>query len=228
MRQSDGFLTTDWSLVRKAHDSGALERLLSHYWTPIYAYVRAKGHGPDDAADITQSFVATVLLGRGLFEQAEQERGSFRAFLLTCLRNHLTDAVRQKAKIRQFSTALDLSAIRVDVDHDDPEDAFHLEWSRQIMNEALEKVRQVCLAADQGAHWRAFELKVLGPIRGGAEMTNEQIAAETGLEAEAISQRVQTVKRKMQGILREILLASVGDERDIEVEFEKVLQSLKS
>jgi RNA polymerase sigma-70 factor (ECF subfamily) len=31
----------------------ALEALCGAYWYPIYVYVRRKGHGPDDAEDLT-------------------------------------------------------------------------------------------------------------------------------------------------------------------------------
>lgn len=64
-------------------------------WTPIYAYIRAKSYGPDEAADLTQSFVAVVLLGCGLFEKVDSTHGNFHAHLIASLRKHLTDSIRQ-------------------------------------------------------------------------------------------------------------------------------------
>src|SRR5262245_13507507 len=54
------FATTHWSAVLAAGQGDslpalrALETLCRGYWYPIYVYVRRKGHGPDDAEDLTQ------------------------------------------------------------------------------------------------------------------------------------------------------------------------------
>ena len=39
-----------------------MEQLCHVYWYPIYAFVRCKGHSPEDAADLTQSFFAKLLV----------------------------------------------------------------------------------------------------------------------------------------------------------------------
>ena len=60
----------------------ALEELCRAYWYPLYAFVRRKGHGPDEAADLTQEYFAR-LLESGLLARADPSRGRFRAFLRT-------------------------------------------------------------------------------------------------------------------------------------------------
>ena len=51
------FATTHWSVVLTAggHDTScardALTRLCQTYWFPLYAYVRRRGHSPEDAQD---------------------------------------------------------------------------------------------------------------------------------------------------------------------------------
>ena len=86
----DGFGTTTWSLViaaGKGDDGGeALERLCRKHWRPIYVFIRRSGLSPADAEDATQEFFI-ILLERGWLKQADPKRGSFRAFLLTLLRN---------------------------------------------------------------------------------------------------------------------------------------------
>lgn len=68
----------------------ALERLCGAYWYPLYAHVRRRGHGPDDAADLTQEFFA-VLLRRNSLASVGPEKGRFRTFLLTSLDYFLHD-----------------------------------------------------------------------------------------------------------------------------------------
>jgi len=61
------FHTTHWSAVLAAGDRDsacgqeALARLCQTYWLPVYAFVRKRGHSPDQAKDLTQGFFATFL-----------------------------------------------------------------------------------------------------------------------------------------------------------------------
>jgi len=53
------FVTTHWSVVLSAgrsdstHAQAALASLCRDYWYPLCAYVRRRGHGPEDAQDLT-------------------------------------------------------------------------------------------------------------------------------------------------------------------------------
>src|SRR5690242_18603628 len=67
-RPSPGrFPTTHWSRVVAAGDPGAprareaLAALCDAYWYPLYAYVRSRGHPPEQAQELTQDFFAYVL-----------------------------------------------------------------------------------------------------------------------------------------------------------------------
>jgi RNA polymerase sigma-70 factor (ECF subfamily) len=85
-RPPAGFPTTRWSRVARAvgtDDAGAraaLAELCAAYWYPVYAFIRRKGHGPDEAADLTQDYFAR-LLESGTVAAADPARGRFRAFL---------------------------------------------------------------------------------------------------------------------------------------------------
>jgi DNA-directed RNA polymerase specialized sigma24 family protein len=64
---SGRFPSTHWSLVIKAGSPespqarAALAELCSAYWYPIYAFIRRKGNGHDQALDLTQEFFARLL-----------------------------------------------------------------------------------------------------------------------------------------------------------------------
>ena len=94
---SDGFSSTTWSLVIAAgqdEDGGkALERLCRKHWRPIYIFVRCSGLSPSDAEDATQEFFIE-LLEREWLKKADPSRGSFRAYLLSLLRNFLANRRR--------------------------------------------------------------------------------------------------------------------------------------
>ena len=69
---SSQFPTTRWTLVVAAGDPqrkdarSALVSLCENYWYPLYAYLRRRGHAPDQAQDLTQEFFMRVLEGRYL------------------------------------------------------------------------------------------------------------------------------------------------------------------
>jgi RNA polymerase sigma-70 factor (ECF subfamily) len=62
----DQFPTTHWSRVVAAQDPAApearhaLTALCTDYWYPIYAFIRRRGFGPDQAADLTRGFFARL------------------------------------------------------------------------------------------------------------------------------------------------------------------------
>src|SRR5436190_11551159 len=88
------FATTHWSVVLAAGDTAApgsqaaLASLCQTYWYPLYAHVRRRGHGAEDARDLTQGFFAE-LLTRNAVELADPQRGRFRTFLLAALDHFL-------------------------------------------------------------------------------------------------------------------------------------------
>ena len=61
------FPTTRWSRVVAAGDPAApearaaLAELCAAYWYPLYAFIRRKGHDPDEALDLTQDYFARLL-----------------------------------------------------------------------------------------------------------------------------------------------------------------------
>jgi DNA-directed RNA polymerase specialized sigma24 family protein len=91
-----GFKTTHWSVVFRARDQDspdsveARERLCRTYWPPLYHFLRRGGHSPHDAQDLTQEFLSRFLHRNGL-NHLEDQRGKFRSFLLTFLKNFLSD-----------------------------------------------------------------------------------------------------------------------------------------
>src|SRR5690242_5986390 len=90
------FVTTRWTAVVAAGRADtpnarvALESLCQTYWYPLYAYVRRSGRSPEDAKDLTQMFFAQ-LLERNSIAKVDRERGRFRSFLLTSLKNFLVN-----------------------------------------------------------------------------------------------------------------------------------------
>ena len=103
---SPAFATTHWSVVLTAGDSDpdrartALSQLCEGYWYPLYAFLRRRGSGAEEARDLTQGFFAD-LLERGDLGGADPERGRFRSFLLTALKNFAANAHEREAALKR-------------------------------------------------------------------------------------------------------------------------------
>jgi len=103
---SGAFATTHWSVVLLAgkEDSQqcaeALDRLCRVYWYPLYVYVRRRGHGVEDAQDLTQQFFAHLLRKGGL-RSAHPGRGRFRTFLLHAIEHFLINEWKRAHRLKR-------------------------------------------------------------------------------------------------------------------------------
>jgi RNA polymerase sigma-70 factor, ECF subfamily len=88
--------TTSTSLLErvKARDAAAWQRLVDVYAPLIYRWCRHCGLQSDDALDVGQEVLASVLRGIGAFRR-QQPGDSFRGWLWTITHNKLRDHLRK-------------------------------------------------------------------------------------------------------------------------------------
>src|SRR5262245_46646363 len=121
------FNTTHWSVVLAAGEEGseqaaaALSRLCQTYWFPVYAFIRKRGHSPEQAQDFTQEFFA-VFLEKNYVAKAARDRGRFRAFLLRSVENFLYDQ-HDKAQAQKRGGGQKFLSL----DYDDAEERYRIE-----------------------------------------------------------------------------------------------------
>jgi len=102
------FPSTHWSVVLAAGRCQAeskmaglaLAELCRVYWSPLYGFVRSRGHTMHDAQDLTQSFFAYVLEHK-VYARADRRKGRFRSFLLASLKNFLADAADRERTLKR-------------------------------------------------------------------------------------------------------------------------------
>lgn len=227
------FETTSWTLVLSARQSpAALGALLELYWSPVYAYLRRSGYGRDDAAELTQDFIAEVMLRRDLIGRADPSQGRFRSFLKTSLRNFIVDQRRSRAArdgahapVALGEAALQAAEPGADAD---PADAYDRQWAKAVLTIALERVRSDCGRERLEAHWIAFERRVLVPgAQGGAPPSLESLAEEMGLgSADRVASMIFTVKRKLRSAIRQAVAETVSTPHDLDAEVAAVRRAL--
>jgi DNA-directed RNA polymerase specialized sigma24 family protein len=159
------FSTTLWGVVVTAgkkdipQAADAMEKLCRTYWYPLYAYVRRRGYGQEDAQDLTQGFFAR-LLEKNYPAQADRAKGKFRSFLLLTLNHFLSDE-RERLAVRkrgggQHVISLDdwqpEDRYRLEIADDrlSPEKLFERRWAQTILEQALDRLRAEFARQDKG------------------------------------------------------------------------------
>lgn len=221
------FLTTRWSLVLGAKESAGkdyrenLEALIRTYWKPVYSYLRRKwGNSNEDAKDLTQSFFAD-LLGRPFLAGVAPEKGTFRSFLLACLRNFLRD--RHDAEIalkrgggRSIASLDFISGTVVEPeDATTPEDLFARAWEQTVVQEAIARLREACLREKREVDFAVFEAYDLSQ---DAEASYASVAHKLGISESDVTNRLFQIRRRFRAAVEDVVRDSVSDETQLSEE----------
>lgn len=180
------------------------EEAAVRYWGAIYAYVRQAGRRDDEARELTQGFIADVLLGRDLLGHLDERRGRFRTLLLSAVRNYLADAYRFDHAARRhpghgrISGSGDAVAEGMpDAGSPDPEAAYNRAWIGMLVRDAAAALRAECMQGGREAAWDIFERRILRPTLEGAEpVPYEALMERWGLDAPSkVSNTIVSMRR---------------------------------
>jgi RNA polymerase sigma factor (sigma-70 family) len=233
------FQTTRWSLVSAAGGEdaeacrAALAALCETYWYSLYAYVRRRGADADDARDLTQGFLAS-LLDRRHFEKLTEERGRFRAFLLASFQNFLSkDAARRDAQKRGGG------AIILSLSFEDAEGRYRFEpaepatpqtlyerrWALTVIDRVLARLRQDWEAKKRAAEFDELKACLLGEVPHGSYAS---IADRLGLSETAVRVSMHRLRKKFQEKLKQEIAETVTNPADIDDEIRYLIRALNT
>lgn len=222
--REDLFLTTRWTLVRRARASdttgahAALAELCQTYWPPLYAYVRRSGRSPHDAEDLTQGFFVRLFRLDSL-SQVSRERGKFRAFLLASLKHFLSDerdfsgAQKRNEKLTlSLDTAAAEDRYRAVPDNAlTPDQVFERRWAMTLLETVMERLRREYEATGRGELFSALRFAIAG--EKGAN--SAELAKQLGLSDEAIRVAIHRLRQRYRKALREELAHTVSSEAEV-------------
>jgi RNA polymerase sigma factor (sigma-70 family) len=214
----------------------ALAKLFRTYWYPLYAYVRRRGYGEQDAEDLVQGFCAHLQAKHAL-AKADPKRGKFRTFLLSSLQNFLiNEEARAHAQKRGggremvFLDAEDAHArYRLEPTHKlTPEAIFETRWAHALLKETLAGLRADFIAKGKE---RLFDGLASFLSTDEPMDSYQQAATRLGLPVSAIKTTVHRLRQDYRMKLREEVgrTVSAPDEIDDELRYlRKVLSSAHS
>src|SRR5262249_48920943 len=143
---------------------------------------------------------STVVLERDLIAKARPERGRFRTFLQSALRNFLVDQHRRAGATRRSPPGgciprdPQVLAEAEAADAETPDEAFDRVWAARILGQTLERVEADFRRSGLERQWRAFEATIVAPaVRRSAPVALGELARGVGAESpEQVSNMIQT------------------------------------
>ena len=231
------FVTTHWSVVLTAGRSdtpragAALETLCQTYWYPLYAYVRRRGHSPEDAQDLTQEFFAR-LLARNWVGSADPEKGRFRTFLLTAMNHFLADewdrlkAQKRGGGQRVLPLEVESAETRFQLEPLDPltpELIYERRWAQTLLETVFDHLRLAYEAEGKVALFA--ELKGC-LVQARAAVPYPDLAVRLHLSEGALRVAVHRLRQRYRELLRTEIAHTVAEPGDVEEELRYLFRVL--
>lgn len=237
--QIAAFPATRWSVVLLAGEGStpdsqqALASLCRDYWRPLFRFACRCGRSPEDAQDLTQGFILS-LLESNAFATADQNRGKFRTFLLGAFRNYQAKDHRARTAQRRggnvtfvtldtsdFTAAVDVQA-HVQVT---PEIEFDRNWALATLESVMLRLRGEYEKAGRAALFNAIQ-----PLLSGADGRPgyAQLAASLEMGESAVTVAMHRMRKRYGELLREAISSTVATTGDVEGELRYLISILSS
>jgi len=231
------FPETRWSVVIAAGQVGepigknALAELCCLYWYPIFAHLRRGGRSATEAQDLTQAFFLHIL-ERGALRRADQLKGSFRGFLIGCLK-HFESNERERAQALKRGgnvtfVPFDLEAAEHQYHRDgrvgaatSPELAFDRRWARVVTDNALERIRQQ-FAGDLSTYERLKGFLIPGNETG----SYQEVAKNFGVPISLLKSAIHRLRRDYRDAVRREIATTVSAPHEVDDEMRHLVNVL--
>ncbi len=231
------FTTTHWSVVLLAggkdapEATAALEELCRNYWYPLYAYVRRRGYGAEDAQDLTQEFFVRLLRREDL-AHADPHKGRFRSYLLKSLNHFLAHQWRRehtlrrgggKAVVSLDDETAELRYARELASEATPETLYNRRWALTLFDRALARLQAEAGAAGKDRQFAAFKRFLSNPAEEGEYAL---LAQELKTSPGSIAAAVHRLRQRYAELVRDEIAHTVASRVEVEEELQHLLSAM--
>lgn len=230
------FATTQWTAVIFAIREGpertaALEKFCQVYWYPVYAFIRRRGNGADDARDFTQEFFAR-LIEKDWLAGVERRDTRFSTLLLTILKRFLVNEYERAQTTKRGAGVVPVSIDAAQAESwfgaepstdETPEKTFERRWALAVLAAALDRLREELAASGKARHF-----EVLSPFLSREPEANDYEAAGTALDlaARSVAVAVHRLRQRYRAVLREEVAAGSHDSSRVDEEMRHLAQAI--
>jgi len=231
------FRTTQWGLVAAASADGdaearaALEELYRLYCYPVYAFIRRRGYGRQDAQDLTQDFFVH-LLEKGALGRVDPQRSRFRSFLLGALDHFLAHAAERARAAKRGG-----GCQWVFLDDDTAEDRYQLaapegmtaekvfdaRWAAAVVEVAFTRLRGELQSGGKGDLFEALQ----GFLLGRQDASYQQVADSLSLSLGALKTVIHRLRSRYRALLHEEVARTVATPAEVDEELRYLRVALR-
>jgi len=231
-------MTTRWSVVLAAGRTSqpaareAMATLCGLYWQPLYAFIRRRGASKEEAEDMVQAFLAHVIEKESL-RHADPGKGKFRSFLLTSLKNFLSD---QRSKETALKRGGGVAPVSLDAEEaegryrlepaDDatPERIFERQWAMTVIERAMTRLRERYARSGKEEHFEEMKIFLSGEKR---PVPYAEVAKRLGVTELAVKVAVHRLRKRFRDALREEIAQTVAKTEQIDAELQALYAALE-
>jgi len=223
-------------LSAQSHTPGsqaALAELCRIYWYPIYAFVRRRGSGAEDAQDLTQGFFLHLLDHKAL-RQVSPAKGKFRSFLLASLQNYLSDqadsarCLKRGGNIDFLSQDMRSAEDRyglLQLDFLTADKVFDARWAMTLLDEAMAQLSEEYAAQGKASMFETLK-PFVDPINSKAASSYEQVAKTLRVGLGSVKKLIFRLRRRYASLLREEVARTVSDPAEVDQEIHALCEAL--
>jgi len=219
--------------LRSPESQEALEELFTHYWFPIYAFLRRHGYPPADAEDLTQGFFASLLKHESL-ASVDPNRGRFRSFLLAAMKHFLANEWDRRNAIKRGGRLIHLS-----IDTDSAEDRYRLEpadpqsaekiymrrWALTLLDRVLDSLKAEAVASGKAEQFDQLKVALTGDR---LSVPYAELARRLGTTEGAVKVTVHRMRQRYRELLRAEIAHTVSDSKAVDAEIRHLFAALAS
>ncbi|HWN95301.1 MAG TPA: sigma-70 family RNA polymerase sigma factor [Methylomirabilota bacterium] len=232
------FVTTQWTRVLEARgDSSdakaALSDLCAAYYAPVFAFVRRNSPDENAARDLTQEFFARLLAGRAL--NADPQRGRFRSYLLTAVKNFLAD-MRDHARAAKRgggNAPLPLDAgtdtspgLEVaDANAPSPEREFDRKWALTVLDRALAALAAEHVGADERKQFKTLKPWLTGD---NENLSQADAACQLGCSETTVKVAIHRLRKRFRELVKTEIRQTMNDPTQVADELACLVAALSA
>jgi DNA-directed RNA polymerase specialized sigma24 family protein len=232
------FPTTHWSRVAAAGDPSAPEAraalagLCAAYWYPLYAFVRHRGHGPQEAEDLVQGFFTTLLENDSL-ATIDRTKGRFRSFLVAACTHFLANRRDYERTLKRGGgrSILPIDCLKAEERYGrEPaheltaERVFDRRWAMTLLDHVLARLEAEMSSAGKIRLFEALRPTLLG---WSEKQSYAHVADTLDCSEGAARGAAHRLRARYRELLREEIARTIDDSSTIEEEIRELFTTFR-
>ncbi len=200
---------------------------------PLFVWLRRQGRSPQDAEDLTQSFLAH-LMQDGRLQSVAPQKGMFRSFLLVSLKNFLNNERDRACALKRGGQFVFVSADEMMdrqngglefPDQTTPDQAYDRSWAMTLLDSIVSRLREEHAVEHKSDLFDALQPYLSGD-RGG--LPYSETAARLGMGESALKMAVLRLRRRFGEKLRAEIAHTVTTPQEVDEEIRSLFAAVSA